>query len=111
MPGINEVFRQLGIEATGSGSVTEPDEETNSATGGQRIPKERIFSVLSPVLRQYVGPMTSIICEEAMKNTSSLVSESTSLALIDDLAKNLHDADKAAQFRSTASQKIVSLFG
>jgi len=111
LPEIDEVLRRLGMEATGSQSATKLHDDTRAATGGTRIPKERVFSALCPILRQYVGPMADILCQEAMQSISSFVSESTSLALVDDLAQNLHDAKKAAKFRSTANQDIVSLFG
>ena len=81
---------------------------TSSAPSG--ISREQLFEAVCPVFRQHIGPMTDILCDEALREMPQVVSQAASFDLVKNLARNLKDPKKFLEFKVAANDRVKALF-
>ena len=109
-PNFEQILSFLRDGAPSPFSVPSPARQTKPSSPHSGVSKDQLSEAVRPVLRRYVGPMTDVICDEAMERMPGLVPQNVCLKLVQDLASNLRDPKKSLEFTVAAEGLVKAMF-
>jgi len=79
----------------------EPPQST-SPTSSMKQALESVRALIEPELTEFLGPMAGLICQEHLARLPALTSPQHFTRLVEDIAKEIGDSTKEAQFKQRA---------
>ena len=110
LPDFKQILAAMGQRAPAPGTAPSPLSQVNSVSPNSGISREQLSDALCPVLRRYVGPMTDVLCDEAMGSLPRPIPRDFCLRLVESLARNLKDPKKSLEFTVAAEGRVKAMF-
>jgi len=98
-----EMLEQGGADSR-QGSAIAP--HAASRAGDAAFEKEAVRKVLCPLLTEYMGPISSIMCADALAGLGDSADVVQLRSAIDQMAAEIGNAEEAKQFTQRAAQQL-----
>jgi len=100
-PGLPPTLDLLALLIPEHPAPAEPPQST-SPTSSMKQALESVRALIEPELTEFLGPMAGLICQEHLARLPALTSPQHFTRLVEDIAKEIGDSTKEAQFKQRA---------